>query len=571
MAQLQIIDQTRAQLDAPNSAVTPRAPTPQVQYVGIEAQARYQETLGQTLDRISAKVFNIAGDYAKEAGLQYAAENPLTQEQLQAIVNGDVSKVVTTGTSINIYSNAVRKARAFEVSGHAEIEARNEMAKLLPGIDSGKVTADDVKTAISTLTTGYSKALTQIDPEASLKFRATVGAIGNTYIEKAATAEIRRRRAENEIKLETSYQALKRELEEVFGRENWPVTAQGIPITANQLSDALRDNFITNATLIAGADMAKKYADSWERDVAQAKINAVTKFVTNDTNMTDPQATYERLRRGDAGALTVVYQSLGQDDKAKVMGNLMGVVANRASIARVQREEDERVKKDQALDLFEKWLDPRTSEAQKRTLRTEMLSLNVLSFDQTKSLFENTGANPGVVFKFEDMIDNGQITNSTDLMAQGTRAGLSGQQLVDLRRRMSTKVGAEEKTLYRQLIGVVGDGPVIINKGSSEAKAQQKLDDYLANAQAKAQAENKPFIRLDALKQFRTEQVQRMNSEDAKAARRSLEPYEKKAGGKITSATLPMLEQQVNSKKVDIKPRELDQIRRLVNRAEGNE
>lgn len=571
MAQLPIIDQTRAQIDAPNSAVTPRVEMPRVQYTGMESAARYQDTLAQTLDRLSGKIFNVAADFAKEAGLQYAAENPLTQEQLQAIVNGDVNKVITTGPSINIYSNAVRKARAFEVAGHAEIEARNEMAKLLPGIESGEVTTNDIQAKIATLTNGYSKALTQIDPEASLKFRATVGAIGNTYIEKAATTEIRRRKAEDKIKLDLAYSTFKRELEEVFSRENWGVDAQGVQITAGQVGDQLKRSFLSNALLIGGADIAKTYSDNLERDIIQAKVNAVTKYVTNDTTMADPQATYERLRRGDAGALTLVYQSMGQDDKAKVMANLMTVVANRASIDRLMREERDRKNKDTALDLYEQWLDPRTSEAQKRTLRTEILSLNALSFGETKGLFESTGANPGVVFKFEDLIDNGQITNSADLMAQGTKAGLSGQQLVDLRRRMSSKVGTEEKTLYRSLIGVMGDGPVVINKNSAEAKAQQKLDDYLANAQTKAQAEGKPFIRLDALKQYRTEQVQRMNSDAAKAAREQLKVYEKKAGGAITSATLPMLEQQITNKKVDIKPRELEQIKRLVNRAEGNE
>lgn len=571
MAQLPILETTRTQIDQAPGAVTPRVNVQQVQPVGLQEGARYQETLAQTLDRMSETIFGVARKFAEEAGYQYVADNPLSQEQLQAIVNGDVNKVVATGPSINIMANVARKARAFEVSGHAEIAARNELAKMLPDIESGKVTTDDIRTKIATVTDGYSKAISQIDPEASLKFRATVGAIGNTYVEKAATAEIRRRKAESEIKLDIGYQTLQRELEEVFSRESWGVDAQGRPITANQVGDALRDNFIANSLIIGDATLAKRYADKMPKDIAQAKINAVTKYVTNDTNMADPMTMYERLRRGDAGNLTPVYQSLDQDEKAKVMSNLMTVVANRSSIAKIQRDEDDRAKKDQALDLYEQWLDPKTSPAQKRTLRTQLLGLNVLTFEQTKNMFESEGANPGVIFRIEDMIDNGQITNSQQLLDQATRANVSGQQMVELRRRMSTKVGSEEKALYRSLIGVVGDGPVVINKNSAEAKAQAKLDDYLANERDKAAAEGKPFNRYDALQNFRKQRIERMNSDAAKSAKLQLEVYEKKAGGPITSETLPALEQRITNKKVDIKPAELAQIRRLVNRAEGNE
>jgi gas vesicle protein len=64
---------------------------------------------------------------------------------------------------------------------------------------------------------------------------------------------------------------------------------------------------------------------------------------------------------------------------------------------------------------------------------------------------------------------------------------------------------------------------------------------------------------------------QKRDTAAAKAARSRLEVYEKKTGAKITSQTLPFLREQVQSGKSDIKPRELQQIERLVKQAEGLE
>ncbi len=62
--------------------VLPTVNAPQVDYVGLKAGAQYQNTVSQTLDRLSNQLFGIAKTAATEAGLQYAADNPLTDEEI---------------------------------------------------------------------------------------------------------------------------------------------------------------------------------------------------------------------------------------------------------------------------------------------------------------------------------------------------------------------------------------------------------------------------------------------------------------------------------------------------------
>lgn len=571
MATLPPVSQPQVYLNqAPGSAARGATPQP-IERMALRAAANYQGNVAQALDRISNTLFGVNKNLAEEAGYQYVAENPLTPEQLQAIAKGDASKVVTLGSGINIQQNVIRKARAFEVAGHADIEARKVIIEMLPDIEAGNITAKDAQIKLATVIDGYSRSVAKIDPEASLKFRATIASLGNTVLEKATMAELKRKKAENQLKLELDFQRVTRELEERFLTGDFGVDIQtGAMLTPNQYSDAIQQAFITKAALIGGQDQALQYVQKFPAAVRQAKVNAVTNFITTDLEMTrDPLDTYNRLRRGDVGKLTNVYQSLEQDDKSKVIANLMTDVSNKASLAEKKRKEEELIAKDTALDLYEQWL-VTSNPAQKRTLQKNLLDLNVLTLEQTKNLLDPDTAktSPNIIFYLEDQIDNGIITNSSDLLDAASKRGVTGKDMVELRRRMSNRVSSEVKSTIRRLAGIP-EGLVNIDPKGAEAKKHLEIQQRLETERAKAVAEGKPFDQLAVLRQIEVEGQQKRNSDAAKAARTRLEVYEKKAGGRITSQTLPFLRQQIESGKSDIKPRELQAIERLVKQAEG--
>ena len=572
MATLPIIDQTQAMIgQAPGSAARGATPQP-IERMGLRAAANYQSNVAQSLDRISNTLFGVNRKLAEDAGYQYVAENPLTPEQLQAIARGDVRKVVTAGSGINIQQNVIRKARAFEIAGHADIEARKVIIEMLPAIEQGNISSKDAQIKLATVLDGYSRSLVQIDPEASLKFRATIASLGNTVLEKAAVAELKRVKAENNIKLELDFQRVQQELEEVFSRSSWGEFQDGTPLSPDQFADAIKQSFITKAALIGGQEQALSYVQKFPAAIRQAKVNAVTRYITTDTEMTkDPLDTYGRLRRGDVGMMSQVYQSMDQDDKAKVISNLMSDVSNKASLAEKKRKDQELVDKDAALDLYEDWLQS-NNPAEKRRLQQSLLALNVLTLEQTRNLLDPDTAktSPNVIFFLEDQIDSGVITNSADLLNVGSKRGVTGKDMVDLRRRLSGRVTSEVKSTIRRLAGIP-EGLVNIDPKGAEAKKYLDIQQRLETERAKAVAEGKPFDQLGVLRQIEIEGQQKRDTAAATAARSRLEVYEKKTGAKITSQTLPFLREQVQSGKSDIKPRELQQIERLVKQAEGLE
>ena len=112
MADLPLLQSGRVENIGIPGAVTPQVSAPQVDYVGLKAGAQYQNTVSSTIDRLSQSLFGIASEAAKQSGMQYVADNPITDEQLEAAKNGNVESLRLGGT-FNIFDQAVRKARAF--------------------------------------------------------------------------------------------------------------------------------------------------------------------------------------------------------------------------------------------------------------------------------------------------------------------------------------------------------------------------------------------------------------------------------------------------------------------------
>ena len=83
------LDGGRAQLANVPGAVLPNVSMPSARpEVAFEAASRYQGALSTTISQLSSQLFGISEAMGQKAGLQFAAENGLTEEQLKAIAKG---------------------------------------------------------------------------------------------------------------------------------------------------------------------------------------------------------------------------------------------------------------------------------------------------------------------------------------------------------------------------------------------------------------------------------------------------------------------------------------------------
>jgi hypothetical protein len=324
MAQLPLIRELQVQI-----ANAPNAPMPQVSFgerdagLAFQAQARYQGAAGDVFDRMTQSVFGMAGQMSQRAGLQFAAENPLTAEQLQAMAKGDMS-TVKLGSPLNVFNSAVRKARAIELSGHAEIEGRKKMVDLIDAADRGQITTQQVRDQVTALTNGYGQSISQVDPEAAFKFRASMATAGGQVIEKTAQLDSKRRLAQNAFKLQTDMDS-KIKLVETYLTNERPIDrSTGKPFDINRLIAAEYENFINNATSMVGGTQAAQLGQQLLKSIGAAKANVITNAVINGDRQIggDFLGAVNRLQKGSAGLYSDVYNSMTLEQRASLRTEL---------------------------------------------------------------------------------------------------------------------------------------------------------------------------------------------------------------------------------------------------------
>lgn len=482
MAELPLIQGSRALVqNAPSPALPQVSFAQQNPQIAYEAEARYQGTLGDVLDRMSRAAFGVASEMSQRAGLQFAAENPLTPEQLQAMSKGDVSNV-NLGSPMNVFNAAVRKARAIEVSAHAEVEAREQLVKLMQRAEAGELSTDDVRSQIAALTNGYGSAIAKVDPDASFKYRAAMATVGGRVIEKVAEFEGQKRIIANSVKVERLLTTMQQEiaLASTSKMPIDPATGKEMPVT--QYIDALKENFIINASGLVGPTAAARYVDKMNKDVNDSMVAAIGQYLNTDPSFANAPNATDRLIRGDAGSASNAFQSLPYDVRNQVIANYRNTRAQRkadseSAMAEAKKREDAAVR-----ELVFQFLDPNTPEDVRVKIGRQVARSSSLSISQM-DMFLNPDKRPGdpVMFaKMEVGISTGVYKTIEDIEADARSVGLNGKQTADLIKTFGKGVTMTEsekdaRRILRQNAGV----PDLVSVFTTD-KEKPKFDKNIA-------------------------------------------------------------------------------------------
>jgi hypothetical protein len=558
-----------------------------VDYIAPRVAAQGAGQLAQILDRMSASAFQTAGVMRQQEGLAFAAQNPLTPEQLQLAKEGmpwgfggrgDMASVSTR--SLNFFDQAVAKARSLELSGHFEIEGRNELVKLLADVEAGRATSDQVGAKIKTMSDGYSKSLASIDPEASIKFQATMATHGNTVLNAAYKAELDRAKAQRIAKFDSDFDSSVRLLEATVSQGSW-TDSNGQQRSIDELADVFRKNVLTQSLLLGDKALQTQYSTKFEAALRTSKINAVTKALISDENMIDPERTLQKLRGGDLGNMSPVLQSMIVNDfdaVAKVTANFMVAVNNRKSIADAKAAEAKKLSEAQAINLLEQIFPLPDGNPKKKQLIAQLTALpeGSVPIGTLKDLLAPSGeGNAAVNFNLLAGIYNNTITDPKQIWGLVGK-GITGKEAVTALKLLQSEDRRESSQLDRgisQLSGipVIPGSVVVIDPKGEEFKRRTQLQAEALQIQAAAAAEGKTLTPRQILTQLEDNIAKRRNTETAKAAQASLKVFEKQewVNGPITRDTLPALERKAGTDKKKLQ--ELNRIKQLLKQAEGDQ
>lgn len=573
----------------------------QVDYIGPRVAAQGAGQLAQILDRMSASAFQMAGQMRQDEALAYVASNPPSAEQLEYAKGengttiglggrGPTSSIASTG-SLNIFDRAVAKARSLELSGHFEMEGRNELNKLLSGVEDGSVTSEQVSAKIKAMSEGFfPKSLASIDPEASLKFRATMATHGNTVLNAAYKADLSRAKNQRIAKFDLDFDNSTRLLEATVSQGSWyRGTGQrdevGIEYveerSIDELADVFRRNVLTQSLLLGDKALQTQYSTKFEAALRTAKINSVTKALMADENMIDPERTLQKLRSGDLGNMSPVLKDLITNDfdaVAKVTANFMVAVNNRKSITDAKAAGIKKQGEADAINLLEQIFPLPDGSPKKKQLIGQLTALpeGSVPIGTLKDLLAPSGeSNAAVNFNLLSGIYNNTITDPRQIWGLVGK-GLTGKDAVTALKLLQSEDRRDSSTLERgisQLSGipVIPGSVVVIDPKGEEFKRRTQLQAEALQIQAAAATDGKTLTPRQILTQLEDNISKRRNTETAKAAQNALKVYEKQEwiNGSITRDTLPALERKAGTDKK--KQQELNRIKQLLKQAEGDQ
>jgi hypothetical protein len=437
-----------------------------------------------------------------------------------------------------------------------------------------------VAAKVQTMSDGYSKSLASIDPEASIKFRATMATHGNTVLNAAYKAELDRAKAQRIAKFDSDFDNSTRLLEQTISQGSW-TDANGQQRSIDELADVFRKNVLTQAVLLGDKALQTEYSTKFELALRNAKINSVTKALITDENMVDPERTMQKLRNGDLGNMSPVLKDLIVNDfdaVAKVTANYMVAVNNRKSVADAKAAQIKKDGEAQAINLLEQIFPLPDGSPKKKQLISQLTALpeGSVPIGTLKDLLAPSGeGNPAVNFNLLAGIYNNTITRPDQIWSLVGK-GITGKDAVTALKLLQSEDRRESSELDRgisQLSGipVIPGSVVVIDPKGEEFKRRSQLQSQALQIQAAAAAEGKTLTPRQILTQLEDGIAKSRNTETAKAARNSLQVFEKQEwiNGPINRDTLPALERKAGTDKKKLN--EVNRIKQLLKQADGEQ
>ena len=498
----------RAQLANVPGAVLPNVSMPSARTeVAYEAAGRYQGALSSTISQLSNQLFGLSEQIGQKAGLQFAAENGLSEEQLKAIAKGDTSSISTgLGSDFNVFSAAVKKYRAMEVSSYAEIEARNELLKLHARAEAGEdISATDVQAKVASILKGPSESLAQIDPDASFKYRATVARMGGDIIKDVARMDARKQMAANAIKEGINYNNEIRELELFLGGD-MPINQRtNTAYEPREIIDNLSENLLKDTLILIGPDGMSKRQASLNKDIDQAVVNSLTKRVLEDKVFANPN-TKAALRGNDQVAIGQILGASGlavwnyssEDAKAKVRQALTIAETDAYNASeREQKRLKDATNKYADQKLIEYW--STENEDTRRAIAIDLAQKGALSHDEIGK-FLDPKQRDGDENVFGDLLHQVNISvlnSSADIRSAANKSGMSGKQYTRLIEAFDRRLLDKEEGEASKIINAAAGVPDVVTvRGQDDEhkfiKRNILMDRYVA-ARQQLLKEGKPF------------------------------------------------------------------------------
>lgn len=413
------------------------ADLPRVATAAEQVRAQGFESLSRSLDRMTAYFQDQAVTEAKKKGLQYAIENPLTQEQVNAgLATGDSLKVEGGG---KYFQESYMKAQSVMLSNELQLEGQRKIANVNAAIKAGKpVDLQQVQTDINDMIDGYAATVMALDPEQSVKLRAALSTAGNAMYEKAADHAVKVQIAQYKANVDASLQDLPAALEALISKAGTIDPQTGKPINIDMAIEVMRQPYMDSVAVTGTDEQVKQF----NKIVTESKVGALIAKLQDPGFVSSPTDALKQLNAGNFGSMTGVWASLPQADRDSVRTKVLKSYADQQSAVdleeKAQKQEDE--KKARALGI--ELLNPNITPERERQVVAGLVAVGGMTPNQAARHFDEGSDSKG---------DVGLYLSLNDEIARGTLSSLG--ELTPFKGRLSD---SEYKALGKAVTSTQG-------------------------------------------------------------------------------------------------------------------
>jgi hypothetical protein len=397
-----------------------------------QAKAQGYAGVEQSLDRMTNFFQEKAVTEAQKKALKYSIEFPPTPEQLLEAKKTGVMPVIKGAGSV--FTETYNKATAHILGNELQTQFQNRAAERLNAIERGvpidvpsfqRDLRDDIDGSIS--------VLTAIDPETSIKFRASMATVGHGVFKQALAIDEKNRQLGYAADQEIGILSIKPVVENVI--KSYADIGMDPAELENVLQNVIQP--FTNKTSITLAG-TNKYAIDAYKIVEEAKIGAVLTKLADPTFASTTGVAAQKLMNGDLGEFTGLYNRLDKDTKNKIRTEHMKAVSDAKQFTDIEAEKRKAENKVKGNELTIEFLRPDTNSSRKQEILTEMIRLDEMTLPTAMELLKPKEAepNPMLTMSLYDNIKNGRIRSINELAPYSNRLSRSefeslGRALVD--------------------------------------------------------------------------------------------------------------------------------------------
>ena len=293
---------------------------PSVNYAQTgRAQAQVFGALSTALDQMSEFAFERAKTKTIREAQQYAFDNPVTPKQIQAAKRKGVDLNDIIGDPDTVFGATMRATTGQMLRSNLEGTYRSQVGVLQKMVeatdwsykDPNKGTAA-IQTQLAALEDGYFDVLRDVDADEALAFKATAATLGSAVYKSALETENKQRILENRTEaqgqLDQFPAAMRAHVSQFDGN---------LKNLEEQLDTEIASMRSTlNAT--GDIDFAETSGATLFDEKKNAKIDVLVGHALEEGFATSDLSRAGKVRRGEFGRYSKLYQSLDENGKAEV-------------------------------------------------------------------------------------------------------------------------------------------------------------------------------------------------------------------------------------------------------------